>query len=150
MTKRKRKNSSRRFTSCPTKNHTGDKQERSQDPRTKRKMKNSRRDFQMARSVLLQIMINALFLSCYFQCPLCQKVIKPATPGEFRNHLKKVHAEEKCQTPGCIYVSTFSNYTLGTLFMQATSNKYNMKIHMSRHGELDQVDCPCCGSSISR
>ena len=53
MTTRKRKNSSRRFTSAPTLNHTGNKQERSLDPRTKRKMRHSWRDFQRARSVAL-------------------------------------------------------------------------------------------------
>ena len=58
MTRKKRKSSSRRSMSFPAKNHTGDKQKRKQDTRTKRKMRDSRRDFPMARSVVLQIMID--------------------------------------------------------------------------------------------
>ena len=64
MTRKKRKKSSRRFMS--SQNHTGEMQERSQDPRTKRKMKQSQRDFQMAGSVVLEIIINVLFLSLLF------------------------------------------------------------------------------------
>ena len=126
MIRKKRKSSSRRSMSSPAKNHTGDKQEGSQDPKTKRKMKNSIRDFQMVRSVLLQIMINVSFLSCYFQCQLCQKIIRPAKPSYFRKHLQSAHTERgkmsKCQWPDCNYVRTLTIYTYNTLKLDFFEN----------------------------
>ena len=90
------------------------KQKRSQDRRTQRKMKNSRRDFLTARSIVLQTMNNFhiyVFLSYYFQCQKCPataKKIRPATPTAFRKHEKRAHGKEehlfKCQWPECIYV----------------------------------------------
>ena len=151
MTRKKRKNKSRRFMNAQ--NCTGDnKQKRSQDPRTKRRMRNSRRDFQMARSVLLQIMINVLFLSCYFQCQLCAKKIKPATAGEFRKHLKLKHLKEKfkCKWQECTYVRTFITFSSDTLFLQETNEPYNMARHVAQHEDPDRVNCPCCESSVVR
>ena len=135
-------------------NRIGRKQRRSQDPRKKRKMRHSWRDFLMVRSVLLQIMIIVLFLSRYFQCQLCPKKIMPTTAGNCRYHLKREHTKEKnkCQWPGCNYVRTFAIYTLSTMFMQETADAEREKMtrHVANHEGLNRVNCPCCGSNIVR
>ena len=123
-----------------------------QNRRSKRKMNNSWRDFQMARS-MLQTMIN-IFLSSYFQCQLCSKQIKPAKVWKFKEHMLLFHPKEedlkKCQWPGCIYVRTFTDYTLNTLFVQETSHQANFNRHVEQHEGLHRVNCPCCGSTIVR
>ena len=99
-------------------NHIRRMQRRKQDPRSKMKMRHSRRDFQMAGSVVLEIMINALFLSCFFfQCQLCPKEIRPPKPSYFRKHLLGAHPENmlQCQWPECNYVRTLIIFNVSTL-----------------------------------
>ena len=65
-TKNEKRNTNRKSMKTQAKKSTGDnRQGRNQDPRTKWKTRDSRRDFQMARSVLIRIKIN-VFLSCLF------------------------------------------------------------------------------------
>ena len=92
------------------------------------------------------------FYLVIFSVSCVQKKITPATPGNFRKHENRVHAEKKkCQWPGCIYVRPFTDYTSDTfLFLQATAEDCDMKRHLLQHENPDLVNCPCCGSSTVR